>query len=193
MRRIHRGGGLLAATALLLTVSFPASAGYLYTISYAELTFNGLTYVADMFSFTVDNIITETGFLNVSVPGGELNGFTFTSLTTWCVTSPDCARAFDILPSGSRGIGAVNGLYFSVLTNPNAVGTYPSTGYAGRGIEDAGGIPYRYVDGSLTIAELPGPAVPEPGSGVLILSAACALFVGRKVQRRRAPRASPTL
>jgi hypothetical protein len=187
MKSFQCGRGLLVLAALLLSLSFPARADYLYTISYDEQTINGRTYAADSFSFTVASIFMTESVMGVPVPGGELDGFTFTSINTYYPAGN--GRTFEV-PSTvfNPPPGDVAGLYFTTDQNPNAVGTYSSTGFAGLGISEQVGILYHQGNGSLTIAETGAEAVPEPGSWLLLLSVVGTLFVGRRVHRRGAGR-----
>ncbi|MCX6631106.1 MAG: hypothetical protein NTW28_26130, partial [Candidatus Solibacter sp.] len=132
MNTFQCGRGLLALAALLLSLSFPARADFLYTISYDARTIDGRAYAADSFSFTVGSIINTNG--TVPVPGGELYGFTFEELSTWYPNSP--GRTFESGPDFTRPIGEVVALFLVTDANPDAVGTYGLI-RAGLGIRDS--------------------------------------------------------
>jgi hypothetical protein len=123
MTSFQFGRGLLVLAVLLLSLSFPARADYLYTISYDTQTIDGRTYAADSFSFTVGSIIMTELVMKVPVPGGELDGFTFTSIDTFSQTGN--WRTFQVNPTVfDPPLGEVAGLDFTTDENPNAVGKY---------------------------------------------------------------------
>lgn len=180
--------------AIILLLSVPASADFLYTVSYDAKTIEATTtplggtieartYAADSFSFLASSILppSDQGGDIVSVPGGELNGLTFTSIS-W--GGEALLEAFPDFSTFS--LGEVSALAFNLndFRVPDSIGTYTTT-YAGRGIgflsdSNNRGVLYEYGTGSLTISEVSSP-VPEPGSWMLVLSVLGPVLVRRRL------------
>ena len=158
---------------VLVCFTGSVSANYLYTISFDQLTvdlWDGsvLTMAADSFSFTVPSLILSPAPQTVPTPGGVLNGYAFDSLNTGATSS---YRVFYMDDNWlSYPDKAVAGFWFIPDALPDSVGTYLSTGIAGRAVvlHSQGSVwaQYYYGNGSLTIAEVAG--VPEPATLLLL-------------------------
>ena len=141
----------------------PAEASVLYTFHYDPITVRTntgtiRTYAADEFAFTVPTFITNDQ--TIQTPGGELNGFQFSSLRAYFTTSPfpsPPSFVFDAF-SGAGPVDEVTALLFYLSDPPNLTGLY-TTSLAGRGISNPnGGVGYVYTNGTLSITQIPEPA-----------------------------------
>jgi hypothetical protein len=159
----------------------PVHAAYQYTVNFDQLvvdtneypTFRPV-YAADSFSFITLTILDSVG-QTVAVPGGEINGFSFSTLHinqgppsgNLTILGFDTNQGADL----SKLPGEVYDIFFIIPGSPFAIGTYAAT-LMGRGIiseeytEGYGGSSaFLYTTGSLTISDVS--SVPEPASMLL--------------------------
>ena len=166
--------------ALLLLLPAPAKATpFLYTISFDEMTINGLLYPADSFSFSVPSIITSFDVITMPI-GTELNGIPLPWLG---ITPVSTTLAF------GYSLGSNSGwtISFTPDTFPGAVGSYLSTNDAiyveqwpclGCGTLSAS----YHGSGTLSIADAETSTVPDTGSTLLLLGIGLA---GLRAWRKR--------
>jgi len=171
---------LVPSGVLLLVLCPLASADYLYTVSFDQLSYTSLTnkiytYAATSFSFTEPSIIV-TGFLGtigqvISVPGGNTDGFAFTELTS---ESEGFFGSLFVSPTPSSGVeGQIDGVILGLTTNMNGPGNYAINTLEQSGYCIDEGNPAlcvgRSVTGSIDISEIS--PVPEPAALPLLASA----------------------
>lgn len=144
-----------------------ARADYLYTFVFDELNAYGLHFDQDSFSFVTPNLLSYSYEVTVPVPGGELNGYSFSTITYEPLVTIGHWNFFTPMDF-SRDLGEVAYVVMSLATAPNSTGVY-YTDMASRGISTGtgGSISMAYIaTGSLTISSVS--SVPEPGTMLLL-------------------------
>jgi hypothetical protein len=158
-----------------------AQADYMYSFSFDSLTYNGIFYPADSFSFVTPNLLLDVGTLAV-VPGGELNGFSFSAISVVSLPLPFNADliSFSTIPDYTRPIGEIADFWFNVSPAATSVGKYSGTDNAGRGISLIPGmIIFQYTSGTLIIQ-----SVPEPSTMLLLASGLLGLWGAKRKLKR---------
>jgi hypothetical protein len=169
-----------------------ARADFIYTVSFSAVTYRQgtdgplITIDADSFSFRVPSLLThpiETP--TVPVPGGELNGFHFESLTAAMDGHPHWGGGPVLYLSASDPEwaslpdGAIGGFFFGTDVWPEGVGTWESNGHASRAFRIDGGGDSVWGDGSLTITEIETAPAPEPATLLLLAPGLAILYAVR--------------
>ena len=169
---------LFLSSTIALGVCLPVRADLLYTVAFAQVSFESSTYAPDSFSFTTPSVIPagDSGIVGqiIPVPHGEMNGYTFTEIVNETPTSPTSSIFFSAPFVFSHVRGDIDAIFFSITTSMNSLGVYPlPTTNDGYCIDlgpppGAGCVAVNVPAGSLTISE----AVPEPDLLALFAGAA---------------------
>jgi hypothetical protein len=155
-----------------------AHASLIYTFNYDALG----NYAAASISFSSASFAQNTGDV-LTYLSGTINGCAPASIAV------DSLNAFatPVFGVGSCGDGSgpdVDGLFFRPdVMPPLTLGTFVSTGAAGRQFDAGGGrMSYAYAGGSLTIRDA-GNSIPEPVS-LSLVGLALALAAGARARSR---------